>query len=508
MKITFSDGETRILDAFYEIMRNPAYARSGRKRCRVLFYCYMFDCIHLDDLGFVFPEETGTPGCPASGTRKNSHRSFLNYLARSGWLSRLEGEYYTLTAAGQDLLFESLVSYTLLPSRLKGSFKRPPVSGPAQMSHKSKTGRMVLSFVQAGSGRFAVSPVFDRNAARIPADMAGARRAGCLIPDAFYMFSHCQERFYLEADSGEERMNSSLIPKFHRYLSTVFDPDCTERHCTLHFSLWGKDEKMADNHSSSETLKRMESLYDFIAENFDPSLSFRSYLMALSGYRGKDTYVLPMADFLSNIDLQNVSRKEDLCAAIFSRSFSLACSKQYLSRRKRLALSIEKTPFLKNILCQGARFVCTPLNHTKEFFPYIYLEQYDLKAKTEAGMQSLLPGLKIYSYESLRAFFSPATGETIFFRNVFCGDLSGSSIYLCMENISDDLSGNIRVINYLNNCNSLQLDNIYILCIYNHDSNPDLSGTMALYPAVYNRIFFISYSDFIRNIFHSLHSIT
>ncbi len=486
----FTEKEKQLQRAFFKIMTSPLFEERGNRYCRVLFYAYIFGTVHVDDMLQLFgsPIENETKYLEQN---RNKNRAYLNYFCKKGWLIKREKGYYILDKRGKKELLSFLIQ--------NGYLQEYPVKNENKcslLSHSNKTGKMILSFIQNGYSGFLLGASFDSSGKRTVLNAMEIRRSGMLIPDGFIMDNNAGERIYMEADGCTERMNTKLIPKLQRYLTTVLENDKSASFSTIHFSIWSNDEKATEKCFDVKLLEQIRSLYYFIVNELKISISFECYYSSILSYKGDNDYINNISNKLQKFHLPNVLSINDLNNLYEIQYDKNDYSKQYSSRMKRIEISIKKIPFLEQLLYQGLRIVCMPLNITRKLIPFVYLEHYDLRDRIGKIINSEFPDCKVISYEITHSFCKNTMGDLLTLRNVYKIDINNKIIYLAVENICCDISASFRVNNYLQGCGFNKDMDLHILCLISKKEHIEKMKERYKHVANIKNVFYITYDRF------------
>lgn len=489
----FYDIDKYIMNAFSSIMLSSDYVLSRKKRYRIFFYAYMFGCVNTDDLSLIFYDALKEPR--DTGEQKNLYRSTLNYFCKCRLLSKAEDTYYLLTEQGINELALHLVEQNLLPDCFCESFKGSANTKRAYTAHASKTGVSVLSIIHSFPASFLIEPMFDYAANRISIKNIQDSRKGLLIPDAFFQTSATGQYIFLEADSCEERMNTRLIPKLQRYMTTILENLAFVGNITIHFSIWSKNETPCYRFDNAAT-NNAADLYSYFEHDPLFNISFSEYLASIKRYRGNNDFLLGIRNLLSGLNTDTIYSFDDLLDALQYDSLSQVYTRQFLTRKSRLLASMKAESHFEHLLCQGMRFVCTPVNHLQDLLPFIYLEEYKPCSDLSTIMQHIYPEMIIRGYESLKTFVDPVTGESYVFRNVFSCFINGKEYSIVLENITDDLSGFYRISKCINASYHFNITNLIFICLYNCNDEVIMLKNALINKFFNTPIYVISYDDY------------
>ena len=231
-----------VMKGFIKIIRNPDYMSSKWKRYRILYFSYIVGCVGPDDLSFLFRKSSMLNESVIISYR-NSNRAMLNSLSKTSKeskakLKKIENGYYVITPEGVEHLVEHLIEESVLSHTLKEYFLNHVNYRYINCEHACMSGRSLLSYLSCDdSETYIWEPAFTENM-KLMFGEARKKMSVYLIPDAVVIDSK-KEIFFIEADSGKERLTSKLLPKIQRYVSAACGlMDRDEYNLTLHFYLW------------------------------------------------------------------------------------------------------------------------------------------------------------------------------------------------------------------------------------------------------------------------------
>lgn len=470
-------------------MTNDLYSRKGVKRYRIFIFSFIFGCIHVNDLAYIFPDET----INRNGKELiNNWGTMLNYLsAKKKMLEKLSNGYYTLKNAGIKDLYEHLQDKNLLPDIDYEIFKKTTRQNKVHVSHSCRTGRSILSFVNLFKLPFIVEPEFDFNG-KLMFSPVRTDKQRFLSPDALIYSCEKSEKYFIEADSSTEKINSGLIPKFSKYTSSVLEEG--NPNFTIQFMIWNNNEE--DNVFLFDIHKfdNLTAMYDFISNHLHFSISFNNFIEAVSLYRGTCIDISNLSDAIKKIDVTGINSAEDLKRTLINEGLKSLYTKNYILRVKKISTCISRQTKLYEYLLSGVRLVCLPINSFNYLYKYIYLELFFPEEKFANFFAVNHPNFSLISYKKIGFYKDNLSGDIFSFRNMFLLKNDDKILMVFIENISDDLSGFLRVSNYINSRRNKNPEDIILYCLY----NDALSDTKRiLYDKSSKDINFISYMDFV-----------
>ena len=495
MNITTDNLRDAVEKAFLDIVTDGAYCESRWKRYRVFVFSYIFGCIHYTDMFYLFPEESHFSSPKRIPDAVNAHNAALNYLASKKYLKRLKDGYYCLDTEGIKKLYERLgkcgyvsdISFDVFAASCK---KRELYS-----SHASKSGRLVLSFINSPVKRFLYEPFLD-NKGNIVNKIFARSMPIFIIPDAVIHSASSDEVYFIEADSCKERLNTVLVPKFSVYADFMENGASLPSSTTIHFSVWNDFNENVCSIVDPYEYTNIVTLYAFFKTFSGQDLSFSSYIDALLSYSGENENIARASRFLINEGVESASSEKELFLKLEHMGIQKIYTKQFIARRKQIEHCIAVTPKLKNSLLLGARLVCLPFHSYNRLYEFVYLEDDAVLGKTKKFIERTFCGHTILRYDPVASFADDVTGECFYFRNMFTLGGSDGLIHVCIENITDDLSGNLRVKKYANFPRKIHSKNFYIYCLYN-DFSTEISNVFNTNKEeIEQNIFFVSYSEF------------
>ena len=462
--------------AFKSVMYDQNYVDARLKRYRIFMFCYMFGCIHANDLYYVFFKEDYGLDLRKHSENVNAWNALLTYLCKQGYLNRMEKGYCHLKPEGIESLYEHLCSLRMIDNVDFLTFKKGcRIRQSRVASHSAKSGRTVLSIARSSNTLFYVEPFIGLNGI-MSFNSVEAENQFVFIPDALICNKECGESYFIEADSCSERIPSVIMPKFSSYADFLESEGISPGSCSILFSVWNdadKDSVLYDFYEYAEFV----SLYDFIETTSDITLDFNRYMDSLKSYFGNNESLLKLSSFLNEGDFSQVMCKEDFLCVFKKYRLGSVFTSKYLLRRNQIQSCIEKIKKFRNRIFEGTRFVCLPSNTFYYLYDYIFLERESALVLCQNLIYKYFPEHQIVSYEKTASFKDPRSGETFVFRNVFVLRKDGQIIYVCMENISDDLSGRIRIKKYINFNRKSIFKDLFFICLYNDyfdQNHPDL----------------------------------
>lgn len=498
--------EETISHAFHMVMNSALYIGSRRKRYRIMFFSYMFGCVHIDDVYFMFLNHDEYFSNSQLLACRNKNRALLNYLAdrqsQKPFLKKLENGHYILTTAGLNDLLEHLIKNCLLPDSMVSYFTEKQNRKTISTAHASACGWAVLSFIRAFYSPFIIEPPYNNKGMRTVKDRTNAE-IPYLYPDAAVYLDKYDEITFIEADRCTERLNSELIPKLKKYQTAFLDPQRGRNkidYITIHFFIsTPKDHCIENQDNESNILESLQQQFDYLSRSFSQyPITFSDFLHTIKEYDGKSVFFLSLKRYINDICLDNINCMEDLYSAKKSAIISSGeISKQYITRKKTLLKAIDKTPAFKKSLESGNRFICTPLRYSDYILPCIYIEQYDLIASIENALRKKYNNLCLSSFKHVNTYINEASEESFYLRNIYTGIFEGQCIDFAFENISDDLSGYIRVRKILNSKDT-HISNLILVCVFRQKKDVmDLYSSIPFYnPGIQNiPVYYISYAD-------------
>lgn len=464
--------------AFKFVMYDQNYVDARLKRYRIFMFCYMFGCIHANDLHYVFFKELYGLDSRKHSENVNAWNALLTYLCKQGYLRRMEKGYCHLKKEGIESLYEHLCCCHIIDNVDFQTFRKNcRIRQNTFASHSAKAGRAVLSFVQSPESSFIVEPFLGLGGKMIKINERN-KNEFVFIPDALVCDELNQEAYFIEADSCKESLPSQLMPKFSSYADFMDSQGVHPDSCTILFSAWNdveKDVVLFDFYEYADFM----SMYDFIDMIGTEPLSFTGYMDALRIYAGNNECLLRLSAFLNERDFSKVSCKKDFLDAFKNSRVRSAYTSKYLLRRKHAQSCVSNIKSFRKKLLEGSRFVCLPLNTFYHLYDYIFFERESAFTLCQKLILKYFPEYQFVGYEKSASFEDERSGEYFVFRNVFILEKDLHEIRVCVENISDDLSGISRMKKYINFQRKIVLKDTYFVCLYNdyfESEEPDLLG--------------------------------
>lgn len=454
MKFDITFEEQLLMKGFVQICTNPDYSEGKLKRYRILYFAYVVGCVGSDELAFIFRKD-GMLNDSIISTQRNLNRSILNGLAKTSKesaakLKKLENGYYVITPAGTESLIFHLIEKGWISHEMYEYYMKHANYHYVNSQHACMIGRALLSYFRYEAGTYLFEPVFSENAELLFGTYEHEKGA-YLIPDGI-MSDKEGEVYFIEADSGHERMRTKLIPKIQRYINSVCkEAGSSEILLTLHFYLW--DSKASKNESEFDikTLNDLYLLYDFQVNYLHNEIPFPDFLVDLMKYPvSKNSILFPVQKLLSSFDLKQIKCTEDLEKMCVKKTLITEKKTSIISRKKSLSDVAKYIPEFRQYLYRGMRYICTSSNTTNEVLKCIYFERYMIQNIIKIIEENIAYIDRVIGYKRIKKYYDNITGEIYWFRNVIECVIDGEKADIIIENIEDDLGGKVRVERILN----------------------------------------------------------
>lgn len=496
MDITLSTFEESVQKAFIYIMTAPSYAQKRWKRTRILFFAYMFGCVHVDDLNCIFYDENANLNVSSKESIKNNHRNTLNYLySKNGYLKNIRHGFYCISASGIKELFSILHREHFFSFDEFGVFERSCRNKSIRPLHASMNGRAVLSFIRCFPDAFLVDPNFDSKARRTDSFYPDAS-SHVITPDAVIMDHKRNELYFIETDSCEERKNTSLIPKFLRYTDTFQGKQAADTRITIQFSIYKNKEPYQFPDTYDNTVREILALYDFISESLSCPTDFKDFLTSLADHSPDEEPLLHLSHFLNEQLDEEVSSKRHFIDLFSFKNEQILFNKSYFTRRKLLYSCISQLPSLLHFLLQGNRLIAIPLCENEVLYKYLYFEKFSYSIFIENYIRKQQKNISFIAYYNRYKFNDETSGNCIVFCNVYVVKIDGVLHYYILENISEDLGANVRINNILQYIKSFDFTAMHFVCIYNEINHKNASEIISKFKENGLDISFLSHKNF------------
>lgn len=469
------------------------YSFKGLRRFRVYVYIYHFGCIHIGDMPFLFPDDLKQV-LPAKEIL-NTQRSMLNYLSKEDFLEKLNEGFYTLKTKGLKELYEHLKELSLPDTIDFQSFSKNFIKKSMHLSHSSKTGRAVNTFVQSYDLKFLYEPIIDYEGNILPGSFFNSS-SRAFLPDAM-LFGDNNELYYIEADSSTERINSVIAKKLSQY-HIVFKANAFRKiMSTLHFSIWNKEYETTFPLFFSKELNDFYNLFRFFKNEINFKMDFNEYISFLLTYNGEFEPVLSASSFIKNLGINNEITESTFRKVINTTKMYENFNNSFFKRQSGFFKIAENNTDINHSLLDGNRLIVTPLNANNNLLNCIYLE-HNYSSFLHRFLYCFFDNkISIISSFFLRFFDDKTTGDSYCFRNVFHIKTNDKYSYIVVENISDDLGGRIRIKKFLSRIRSHSIRNIHLICLFNSKQTSVPESLVSDSTILYDQIDFVSYENFL-----------
>lgn len=499
MKLQVSLEEQVLINGFVQICTNPDYLEGNLKRYRILYFTYMIGCIGPDELAFLFQKEKILNHVLISEQR-NFNRAMLNGLAKTSKVSdaklkRLENGYYIITSSGIKHLVFHLIEKGIVSNDMYDYYVKHVSYRYVNCQHACMLGRALLSYLQYQADIYLIEPALTENGELLFCVNEDMREA-YLIPDGI-MAGEDGEIFFIESDSGHERMKTKLVPKIQRYVSVCKETDTSELLLTLHFYLWDFKDSKKPCELDMKVINELYSLYDFQINYLHNELSFSDFLSAIIAYPVNNNSILSsIQKILSGLELKQINCVEDLKKACIEQMLIDGEKPFIISRKKTLEHVLKYVPEFEEYLRRGMRYICTTSNTTNEVLKCIYFknDMVPIIGKLLCNNNVIIDG--VIDYKKIKKYRDSITGELYWFRNVIEYIISGTETDIIIENVCDDFGGKIRVERLINEF-KINIKKELIFILITNETNNIKFGEKIKFINKKFKTFILSYSEWI-----------
>ena len=493
MTVSTSSFSEQMINAYKYIINENEYAGKGMRRYRVFIYIYHFGCIQINDLPYIFPEDS-KPGMQPKELL-NQHRSMLNYLYKDNLIEKLVNGFYTLKNKGLNVLYEHLKDSSMLHDIEFQQFMKGFVRKTQFLSHSSKTGRAVHSFVRSYNYNFLCEPIIDYEGNILSASFYNSS-SRAFLPDALF-FNEQPEIIYLEADSSLERINCVISKKIIQYTSVFQINEQKNIASTLHFSVWNKESDTTLPLSYDYELSELYKIHSFLSSDLGLDYTFPDFIKFIINYNGNYEPVITLLNFLNSIGVTTAVSEKQFIFLLKTNLLYSVFNKSFYKRQTGVFNIIKKNPELIESLLNGNRFIFAPLNSSKNLLNCIYLEHLFTSFFQSFFTRFFNTETHVFLRKNIVCFTDEISGERYIFRNVFTVKIDDIVIQVVVENISEDFGGRLRIKNFLSKTRSHSIRDLQLICVFNSQHSSSPARLVSDSKIIYNDISFISYENFL-----------
>lgn len=490
----------RLQESFFHIMFDEDCTDRRNKRFRIFYFSFYFGAITADALPVVFFDDPELSRKNYSEARNYSF-TLLKYLAKNGYLNQISSDTYTLSSVGTSSLFGHLLEGKYMYNKDESLFKHAQKTCPSHTTHASNNGIAILQFIRYKRQSFEVEPFFSNTGNIVPAGLSTASQK-YLSPDAFIRNVNLSEDYYIETDNCEERLTKQLVPKLHKYLSSVLaasEGTCIDT--TILFSVWHKHSQLKGESDLSRSYNEQLAFIDYFEKCFSDKITCNNLFKSFRQYHGSCTLIEELKQTIpetDSCDIESYSFGKDLLKLqVMLRAFDM----KFAARRDTIYKSILRVNGLKKILLEGTRLICFPLFGQSDLYKFLFFEQEKYNKIPSFLIRKKHSFNCIVNYHKLMIFRDIKTGDKYAFRNVFQCSFKKQTYYYIIENITEDFGGYFRVEKFLKRKRIIIEENIHLYCLYNSRILPNPATVVELSKDGKPVVEFVSYEKAILNDF-------
>ena len=486
----------QLMTAFHFTMFKENTTSKRTKRFRVLFFAYMFGAVNCSALDLLFQ---GDPSFSKKTYDEihNNNNNLLLYLRRSNYLIKAKDPGYIITDKGVSALFEYLESHGFLFQADIDTFKQNCRTSSRYVSHSVNTGLSILHFLSQMNASFYFEPYLNTDL-EIINHTTESNIHRTITPDAILYSDEPSETYYIEADSCKERIGQRLVPKLQNYQQLLLSNEASCADTTILFSLRHDNIDHASLHAGSHAFMEIISFLSFFHDNLSDSITFHDVYEALLKYEGENSYLSYLKKSFDNLPVPFTSSIEDIKFQLDYLNINAAFDKKIKNRLQTLFNSIRRICGFKTSLLHGTRLICLPLYKQYNLYKYICFEHYKYQLELSVFLSLLFTNIHIINYNKLHGFNDIKSGVIYHFRNVFETKYKNDSLYVIVENITEDLGGLIRIQRYLSKSEIHIQEHLVFICIYNEEVMKHPRDFFPEPNLQIENVVFVSYSEYLK----------